>query len=1143
MMSAHPATGYGPSNNAQGRYSRLFFDGDERKYEQWEVKFLAYMLLQKLKSVILTPEGEEIDRDKNELAYAELIQFLDEKSLSLVMRDAADDGRKALSILRAHYAGSGTPRIIALYTELTSLTKQRDESVTDYVIRAETAATALKSAGETVNDSLLIAMVLKGLPESYKSFVVVVTQSKTKQTFSEFKVALRSFEDTESARTVHEDSVMKMNMNKPRNSVRKDRKDIKCFICAGNHYARDCQQPRKKQLWCNHCQSTSHTDQACRSRKRQKEVKERARGDQMNTMSDQTENDEHQFMFKVKSGENSTSQRNSILVDCGATAHIITDENKFVQYDRTFNADKHFVELADGTRANNVAVKRGDACMTLLDESGDRINITLCDALLVPSYPHDIFSVQAATEKGAKVTFTPSAAKLQKNGRTFNIHKRGRLYYLNYEETHSDENDVLCATKSIEEWHEILGHCNYRDIIKLEDKVEGMKLSGGENVKHECEVCIMGKMVNEKSRKARVKSEAPLELVHTDLAGPIEPTSREGFKYAISFTDDYSGVVFLYFLKSKSDTVIATEKFLADSAPHGKVKSMKSDNGTEFTSHAFRSLLRQNQIRHITSAPYSPHQNGTAERYWRTLFEMGRCLLLQSKLKKELWPYAVMAAAYIRNRCYSERLGQTPYYTFSGRKPNISNMQVFGSVCYAYEQKKGKLDSRCTKGIFVGYDKGSPAYLVYFPETDKVMRHRVVKFSKNLPTESQVNSDIAFDDEFVINNEPCRPETPNLIHPIPDTGTHTPSSSHSETSAVAFETRKNPIRERKVPTYLSDYVSGIKTDDKVMSNIEYCYRVAVCPQTYEEAMQSPDSEKWKNAMKDEMQSLKDNDTFTLTPLPPGRTPVGGRWVYTVKDNADFSLTYKARYVAKGYSQIKGIDYQETFSPTANLTSIRGLMQFAAQNDLILHQMDVKTAYLNAPIDCEIYMEQPEGFEVPSSDGNKLVCKLNKSLYGLKQSGRNWNNLLHYYLLENDFVQNESDHCVYSKYASKNEMMIVIVWVDDLMLAASNETLMHDMKQVFVNKFKMKDLGRLSYFLGIEFEQNENSVTMSQKRYISKVLERFEMTDCKPKSTPSEQKLECNDTSPADSKTYREAVGSLIYSNEKETHNFISLDFV
>ena len=273
-VNANCATGYGPSSNTQGRYGRLFFDGDERKYEQWETKFLGYMLLQRLKSVILTPEREEVDKDQNELAYAELIQFLDEKSLSLVMRDAADDGRKALNILRAHYAGSGTPRIIALYTELTSLTKQRHETVTDYVIRAETAATALKNAGESVSDSLLIAMVLKGLPDTYKSFVVVVTQSNTKQTFSDFKAALRSYEDTENARTMSEDSVMKV--NKPITSVKRD---IKCFNCGGNHFVRDCQKPRKKQQWCNECKSTSHNDQSCR--KKQKEVRGGPRNDRM----------------------------------------------------------------------------------------------------------------------------------------------------------------------------------------------------------------------------------------------------------------------------------------------------------------------------------------------------------------------------------------------------------------------------------------------------------------------------------------------------------------------------------------------------------------------------------------------------------------------------------------------------------------------------------------------------------------------------------------------------------------------------------------------------------------------------------------------------------------------------------------------
>ena len=133
-----------------------------------------------------------------------------------------------------------------------------------------------------------------------------------------------------------------------------------------------------------------------------------------------------------------------------------------------------------------------------------------------------------------------------------------------------------------------------------------------------------------------VKSKVPLELVHTDLAGPTTPAGTEGFKYALSFTDDYSGACFVYFLKNKSDTVVATEKFLADSAPFGKVKCIRSDNGTECASQAFRSLLRKNRIRHDMSAPYSPHQNGTAERYWRTLFEMGRCLLLEAKLPKEL---------------------------------------------------------------------------------------------------------------------------------------------------------------------------------------------------------------------------------------------------------------------------------------------------------------------------------------------------------------------------------------------------------------------------------------------------------------------------------------------------------------------------
>ena len=150
--------------------------------------------------------------------------------------------------------------------------------------------------------------------------------------------------------------------------------------------------------------------------------------------------------------------------------------------------------------------------------------------------------------------------------------------------------------------------------------------------------------------------------MHTDLAGPIETADINRHRYAIIFTDDFSGAIFVYFLKTKKDTVSATKKFIADTAPHGRIKSLRSDNGSEFKSNDFQRLLCDNCIRHETSAPYSPHQNGIAEKNWRTLFEMARCMVIENNLRKSLWTNAVMRAAVIRNRCFNNRLKQTPYY-------------------------------------------------------------------------------------------------------------------------------------------------------------------------------------------------------------------------------------------------------------------------------------------------------------------------------------------------------------------------------------------------------------------------------------------------------------------------------------------------
>jgi transposase InsO family protein len=174
-------------------------------------------------------------------------------------------------------------------------------------------------------------------------------------------------------------------------------------------------------------------------------------------------------------------------------------------------------------------------------------------------------------------------------------------------------------------------------------------------------------MCQTRNRAPDQRARSPLEFVHCDLARPIEPAAKDGYKYALSFVDGYTGTNMIYFLKKKDNTLEATEKFLADVAPYGKIKRIQSDNGGEFINQGFKTLLRKHGIRHETSSPYSPHQNGTVERAWRSLFSIARCLLLEANLPKFLWTYAVMTAVYIRNRCFNSRLGKTPYEALTGK--------------------------------------------------------------------------------------------------------------------------------------------------------------------------------------------------------------------------------------------------------------------------------------------------------------------------------------------------------------------------------------------------------------------------------------------------------------------------------------------
>ena len=377
------------SERTSSRWSRLVFNGDEKNYELWETKFLGHLLLQKLKDTILNQPADGAEKNalaedaaKNAEAYAELIQFLDDKSLSLVMREAADDGRGALKILRDYYAGKGKPRIVCLYTELTSLQKMSSESVTDYVIRAETSITALRNAGEVLSDGLLLAMILKGLPESFKPFSIFVTQSDETLSFAEFKTKLRSYENTESMRTAAaDDNVMGARAHLRRaapagaSARSTESGDIVCFRCGQRgHKVRDCQ---RGQQWYSQGESTAR-----RGGWRQRQQ------DNAHGVSEET--DDNTFVFKLVTSEpGSGVTRKGLMVDTGATSHIITDLAKFKSFDDRFQSETHCVELADGTSCTGVAERRGDAEVCLVDSRGRRRSATLKQALYIPSYPQD----------------------------------------------------------------------------------------------------------------------------------------------------------------------------------------------------------------------------------------------------------------------------------------------------------------------------------------------------------------------------------------------------------------------------------------------------------------------------------------------------------------------------------------------------------------------------------------------------------------------------------------------------------------------------------------------------------------------------------------------------------------------------------
>ena len=274
-----------------------------------------------------------------------------------------------------------------------------------------------------------------------------------------------------------------------------------------------------------------------------------------------------------------------------------------------------------------------------------------------------------------------------------------------------------------------------------------------------------------------------------------------------------------------------------------------------------------------------------------------------------------------------------------------------------------------------------------------------------------------------------------------------------------------------------------------------------------------------------------NETWELVELPEDREAIGCKWVFKVKYTSSGEIErFKGRLVAKGYAQKHGIDFDETFSPVVRFSSVRALLAFGVQKDMLIHQMDVVTAFLNGELSEEIYMQQPNGYVITGKE--HLVCKLKKSLYGLKQSPRCWYNAFHMYVESIGFQQSTADPCVYIRL---RDGTVVAVYVDDLIVLSKTIAEMQDVKKKLSERFKMKDMGKLHYCLGISISHDEENhcIFLQQKQYILKMLKRFGLAEAKTVSTPADLNVtlvkDDGVSKDVDSTLYQSMVGSLLYA--------------
>ncbi|PKU72052.1 Retrovirus-related Pol polyprotein from transposon TNT 1-94 [Dendrobium catenatum] len=801
------------------------------------------------------------------------------------------------------------------------------------------------------------------------------------------------------------------------------------------------------------------------------------------------------------------------FLDTGATSHL-TSNLQHLQTPQTYTGSSQ-IQVGNGQLLPIANSGQG-----LLPTPSRKLQLS--QILHVPHLSHNLLSVNKLTNENSCFIVFHANGFFIKDARTNQILLQGPcrqgLYPIELRPAasySSTTHSTALHTKMIDPvlLHQRLGHPSPSTLQLLSAYFPTKRLVSS----FHCSACLRAKSHRLPFSLSASKTKNVLELIHCDVWGPSPIVSNNGYKYYLLFVDDFTHYSWVYPLQLKSEafTQFLHFKSTVENQFNKHIKTLRTDGGGEFVNKIFNAYLSRAGIVHQLTCPYTPQQNGVAERKHRHLIETVRSLLFHANLPTHFWFEALLTAVHTINWLPSKNSrNKSPFKLLHNSPPDYAHLKVFGCLCYPWipTQLQHKFQPRSIPCLFLGYSDHTKGYKCFCISNGRMYLSRHVKFfesifpSQTVPYTLSSNSPPKYSDIPSSLLVPATHTTPypstalsdhtfNSPHrPVPPTSTDSTSRTHKSHSSSSNSTNTQPTHPPTKHPMITRLRSGLLQPKKIF-DLQHSI-IPSNPTSYSEAHKHS---VWRKAMSMEFEALQQQGTWVLVPPSPNFNVLGNKWLFRTKYNADGTLArHKARLVAKGFNQEFGLDYFDTFSPVAKFPTIHILFTVAISRQWSILQLDISNAFLHGQLEETVYMKQPQGF-IDSNYPNH-VCLLKKALYGLKQAPRQWFSTFTNFLTEFRFLVSAADPSIL-RYSKGAIQIYILVYVDDILLTGNHPSTIDYLLSALNSRFHMRNLGSVSNFLGLQVKHTSNGLHLSQALYAQTLLNKAGMKDCKPVLTP------------------------------------------